>query len=354
MKRLETLRIRPVIVAAAPSWGTKMDESARRSASALPVLLVGAALGAAAAPASFAADFPVKPLRLIAPYGAGGSFDTVARLMANQLTQQLGQTMIVENRPGAAGRIGMEVAVKAPADGYTLFIVGSSQTIVPSVHRKVPYNLEKDVACVSLTATISNTVVVNAAVPANTLAEFVALSKAKPGTIRFGSGGTGGITHLGGEWVKVLTGADLTHVPYKSGALATTAMLAGEVQMNILNLLSALPHIQSGKLKVFGTTSLQRSPQLPNVPTLDEAGAKGYELVEFHSIATQRGAPQAIIDRLNKEIGRALGLPETRERLAQLAAEPRPSTPQECDRYIQAEVAKYSKIVKAVGLNPED
>jgi len=313
------------------------------------------ALSVACGSVALAADaYPSRPIRVIAPYGAGGSYDVIARLMSARLGEQLGQPVLVDNRPGAAGRLGMEIGVKAPPDGHTLIVVGNSQVIVPSVHKVVPYDLAKDLEYVSMVATITNTFVVNPAVPATTVAEFVAWSKGKPGSVRYGSGGTGGITHLGGELFRAMTGADISHVPYKSGALALNAQLGGEVQLNMLNLLNALPHIQSGKLRVLAVTGLKRSTYLPNVPTMDESGAKGFEVQEFHVLAMPRAAPAAIVRRMNQEIGNALASAEVRERLKMQAAEPSPSTPEEARRYVLAEQAKFARIVKQIGLSPED
>jgi tripartite-type tricarboxylate transporter receptor subunit TctC len=312
-------------------------------------------MAAACSPAATAADaYPARPIRVIAPYGAGGSYDVIARLMSARLGEQLGQQVLVDNRPGAAGRLGMEIGIKAPADGHTLVVVGNSQVIVPSVYKVVPYDLSKDLEYVSMVATITNTFVVHPSVPAATVAEFAAWSKGKPGSVRYGSGGTGGVTHLGGELFRTMTGADMLHVPYKAGALALNAQLGGEVQMNMLNLLNALPHIQSGKLRVLAVTGLKRSPYLPNVPTMDESGAKGFEVQEFHVLAMPRGAPAAVVRRMNQEIGNALASSEVQERLKTQAAEPLPSTPAEARRYVLAEQAKFARIVKQIGLSPEN
>jgi len=300
-----------------------------------------------------AEDYPSRPVRLIAPYGAGGSYDVVARLTGQKLGDQLGQQFIVDNRPGATGRIGMELALKGNPDGYTLVTIGNSQTIAPSVHLKVPYDLRKSIAPVGMVATITNTVVIHPSLPAQNLQEFIALAKAKPGTIRFGSGGTGGITHLSGELLANMTGAQMIHVPYKAGALAMNAQIGNEVQMNILNLLNSLPHIKAGRLRGVGVTGLKRSAYLPDMPTVDEQGVRGYEILEFHSLAAPAGTPEAVLARLNAEIGKALAAPDLRERLAQQAAEPAPMTPKETHAYILAEYEKYAKVVKAVGIKPD-
>jgi len=328
-----------------------VSASPRRAVLAVVMSLFAPGMAAAAAPGE---NYPSRPLRVVAPYGPGGSYDVIARLMSARLGEQLGQQVLVDNRPGAAGRLGMEIGIKAPPDGHTMIVVGNSQVIVPSVHKVVPYDLATDLEYVSMVATITNTFVVHPSVPAATVAEFVAWSKGKPGTVRYGSGGTGGITHLGGELFRSMTGADMLHVPYKSGALALNAQLGAEVQMNMLNLLNALPHIQSGKLRVLAVTGLKRSTYLPNVPTMDESGAKGFEVQEFHVLAMPRGTPAFAVARMNQEIGKALASNEVRERLTVQAAEPLHSTPAEARRYVLAEQAKFARVVKQIGLSPED
>lgn len=309
---------------------------------------------AGAVPAALAADgYPARPVRVVAPYGAGGSYDVIARILAQRLGEQTGQPFLVDNRPGAAGRLGMSIGIAAPPDGHTLIVIGNSQTIVPSVFKSVPYDLARDIAYVSLVATISNTYVLSPAIPATTVAEFAAFSRSKPGQMRYGSGGTGGITHLGGELFRGLTNSTMSHVPYKSGALALNAQLAGEVQFNMLNLLNARPHVQSGKLRVLAVTSLKRSAYLPEVPTMDELGFKDFELQEFHVLGMPRATPAQFVRRVNEEIRKALASTEIAERLATQAAEPRPSSPDEARRYVLSEQTKFANVVKQIGLSPE-
>ena len=332
-----------------------MGKRMRSAHRALTTLAIGAGLLAASGMnvADGAETYPSRPLRIIAPYGAGGSYDVIARIMAQKLSEQLGQQVIVDNRPGATGRIGMELGVKSTPDGYTLIVIGSSQTIAPSVHVNVPYDLKSSVAPIMLFANISNTLVVHPSVPAQTVAELVALAKAKPGTIRYGSGGTGGITHLMGELFANLTGTEIVHVPYKAGALAMNAQLGNEVQMNFLNMLNAIPHIKPGRLRGLAVTGLTRSEFLPSLPTLDESGAKGYEVQEFHSLAFPGGTPRALVTRMHGELAKALESDEIKKRLSQQTAEPVLMTPDQTRAFLLAEQAKYAKIVKAVGLKPE-
>ena len=303
---------------------------------------------------SSAADgYPNRPIRIVTPYGAGGSYDVIARIMAQKLGEQMGQQLVVDNRPGATGRIGMELGVKAAPDGYTLLVVGSSQTIAPSVHLNVPYDLKTGLQPLMMFATISNAVVIHPTVPAKNLQEFIALAKAKPGEMHFGSGGTGGITHLAGELFNTMAGVKIDHVPYKSGALATNAVLANEIQFYILNLLNSLPHVQANRLRALAVTGLKRSSFAPNIATLDELGLKGYDVIEFHSMALPPGTPQNIVSRLHGEFTKALKAEDTVKRFAQLAAEITIGSPEEHRAYLLSEQAKYAKIVRAIGLKPD-
>ena len=324
----------------------------RRYASAATQALVIPLL-AAALSASAAETYPNRPLRIVAPYGAGGSYDTIARVMGQKLAEQLGQQVVVDNRPGASGRIGMDLGVKSTADGYTLITVGSSQTIVPSVYVSVPYDLTRSIAPIMMFATITNTLIIHPGVPAHSVSEFVALAKANSGSMYYGSGGTGGITHLAGELFNNLAGTKISHVPFKAGALATISLLGNEVQMNILNMLSSLPHIQTGRLRALAVTGLKRSQYQPALPTLDESGLKGYDVLEFHSLAFPGGTPKAIVARMNSELAKALASGDVKQKLAQQAAEIVITTPEQAAAFVLAEQTKFARIVKAIGLKPE-
>jgi tripartite-type tricarboxylate transporter receptor subunit TctC len=318
------------------------------------VAVLLAAFPVVAATLADAADsWPNRSLRVIVPYGAGGSYDAIARVVSSRLSEQVGQPVIVDNRPGAAGRIAMELAVKSAPDGHALVVIGNSQTIVPSVHVNVPYHLERDFDYVAMVASVNNALLVNPTVPAQTIGEFVTLTRARPGTIRFGSGGAGSSGHLACELLRSMTGADITHVPYKGAALAVTALLSNEVQMYVANLVNAVPHVQSGKARALAVTGVRRSPMLPGVPTLDETVAKGYDFVEFHGIAVPRGTPVPIIARLNQEIGKVLAANDVRVRLSAQGADAAHGTPQAFQKLVLSEEAKYARIVKTVGLKPE-
>ncbi|HSD99482.1 MAG TPA: tripartite tricarboxylate transporter substrate-binding protein, partial [Burkholderiales bacterium] len=232
-----------------------------------------------------AQSYPNRPIRFILPYSPGGSYDAVARLIGQALTERWGQQVIIENRPGAAGRIGMDIVIKATPDGYSLAMLGNNQTITPSVYRTVGYDLARDIDPVGMVATITNVLVLHPSVPAHSVAQLIALAKEKPGTINFGSGGTGGITHLAGELFKSMTGVNIVHVPFKGGAFAVIGTVGGQTQMMLLNTLNAVPHVRANRLRGLAVTSLKRSGYIPELPTLDESGLKGYEIVEWYAVA---------------------------------------------------------------------
>jgi tripartite-type tricarboxylate transporter receptor subunit TctC len=304
-------------------------------------------------PAAAEPPYPNRPVRIIAPYGAGGSYDVIARIMGQKLAEQMGQQFVVDNRPGATGRIGMELGTKSAPDGYTMFVIGSSQTIAPSVYLSVPYDLRTSVQPIMMFATISNAAVIYPTIPAQNLQEFINLAKAAPGSMRFGSGGTGGITHLAGELFATMAGVKMDHVPYKAGALATNAILANEIQFYILNLLNALPHVEAKRLRALAVTGLKRSAFAPSLPTLNELGLTGYDVIEFHSMAFPPGTSKELVGRMHGEFTRALKTEDTVRRFAQLAAEITFTSPQDTGAYLLSEQAKYGKIVKAIGLKPE-
>lgn len=330
-----------------------MSTSARVSLRGLRGLVWAALALAAATSAASAADYPARPIRMLTGFIPGGGSDIAARAVSVKLAELFGHSVVVDNRPGATGRIGMEIGIKSAPDGYTLLVVGSSQTIAPSVHLKVPYDLKTSLQPLMMFATISNAAVIHPSVPAQNLQEFINLAKAKPGAMRFGSGGTGGITHLAGELFANLAGVKIDHVPYKAGALATNAILANEIQFYILNLLNSLPHVEAKRLRALAVTGLKRSSFAPALSTLDEMGLKGYDVIEFHSMALPAGTPKNIVTRLHSEFTRALKSDDTIKRFAQLAAEITIGTPEQHLAYLLSEQAKYAKIVKAIGLKPD-
>jgi len=300
-----------------------------------------------------AQSYPSRPIRFILPYSPGGSYDAVARLIGLALTVRWGQQVVVENRPGAAGRIGMEVGIKATPDGYSLIMLGNNQTITPSVHRIVPYDLSRDIDPVGMVATITNVLVVHPGVPAHTVAQLIALAKEKPGTINFGSGGTGGITHLAGELFKSMAGVKIVHVPFKGGFFAVMGVVGGETQMMLLNTLNAVPHVRANRLRGLAVTSLKRSGYIPELPTLDESGLKGYEIVEWYAVAVPTGTPKQIIGKLSGEITGIMNSTDMKEKLSRQNADSAPGKPEELSAFLKADLAKYARIVRDAGIKPE-
>ncbi|MGQ0749251.1 MAG: Bug family tripartite tricarboxylate transporter substrate binding protein, partial [Betaproteobacteria bacterium] len=283
-------------------------------------LLAFACLCTAALPA-YAQTYPTRPIRFVLPYSPGGSYDALARVLAQALTERFGQQVLVENRPGAATRIGTEALIKSPPDGYAIGMFGNSLTIAPHVYKQVNYDIERDLAPIGMVAIIAQMLVVHPSLPVKSTADLVSLAKSRPGQLHFGSGGTGGMTHLSGELFKSIAGVQLVHVPYKGSAPAMRELIAGQTQLMLLNLLNAIPMVNAGKLRGLAVTSLQRSRFVPGMPTLHESGLKGYEIVEWYGMAAPARTPQDIIARLHGEIVKIGNTDDFRNKLAQQSAE---------------------------------
>jgi tripartite-type tricarboxylate transporter receptor subunit TctC len=311
-----------------------------------------AALLAACAGTALAQSYPTKTVRMIVPFPAGGATDIVARLVAQKLTEGWGQQVIVDNRGGAAGTIGSDLAAKAAPDGYTI-LVGTSSThaVAPSLYSRLPYDPVKDFAPVVGLATSTITLSAHPSVPASNVKGLIALAKAKPDALSFASSGAGGISHLVGEMFKHQAGIQMLHVPYKGDAPALTDLVGGQVSLMFGTAVAFLPYIHSGKLKALAVTSLKRSPVLPNVPTVSESGLKGFEALQWFGIFAPAGTPRAIVTRINADTQKAVNTPEVKDRLAQLASEPLPGTPEQFGAFQRAEVAKWAKVVKAAGVH---
>ena len=323
---------------------------ARSLAGFLIVVTTGLSWTAAAA----AQTYPNRPIRLLIPFSPGGSYDAIARMLAQSLTDAWGQQVVVDNRPGAAGRIGTEMAAKATPDGYTMSLFGNNQTIAPAVHRSVPYDIERDFAPVTMVAEIANVLVVHPSVPAKSVSDLIALAKAKPGQLNFGSGGTGGATHFAGELFKNSAGINIVHVPYKGTAPAMVELLGGQVQIMLLNTLNTIPHVKSGKLRGLAVSSLKRSRFLPELPTLDESGLKGYDFTEWYAVLVPAKTPKDVVAKLHTELVRIVATSETREQLARQGAEPVTGTPAQLAAFIKTDLAKNARIVKQAGIKPEN
>jgi len=299
--------------------------------------------------AAQASDFPNKAIRLVVPFPPGGATDAAARLVAVKMSEHWGQPVLVDNRAGAGGNVGSDLVAKSPADGYTLVMgVTGSHAINTSLYSKMPYDPVADFVAISQVAVVPNVLVVHPSVPAKNLAELVALAKKEPGKLNYASLGNGTAAHLGMEMLKSDAGVDITHVPYKGSAPAVSDLLAGQVQMMVDGLPSALPHIKAGKLRAIALTSLHRSPSLPELPIIAET-YPGFYADAWSGLFVPKGTPQPVVDKLSTEVQRILKLPDVREKLAALGAEPVGSTQTEFTAHVRREIDKWAKVVKASG-----
>lgn len=297
--------------------------------------------------------YPAKPIRWIVPFPPGGPADLLARAVGPKLQEAFGQSVVVENRPGAAGNLGVDQAAKSPADGYTLVIVPTGNiTVNPTLFPNLPYKVS-DLAPVTLMANVENVLVVNPGVAAKSMQDLVALAKAKPGSLSFASPGPGSQAHLAGEFVKFAAGVDLTHVAYKGTGPALNDLLGGQISMMFSQTSSALPHIKAGKLRAIGSASARRSAVLPEVPTVAEQGFPGFEATSWYALMVPAGTPQDVIARLHAETVKAVRSPDLKERLAGLGAEAVGNTPAELAAQIQRESARWAEVIRKQGLKAE-
>ncbi len=306
---------------------------------------------AAGSPA-WAADYPTKPVKWIVPYPPAGTTDVLARIVAQWLTEKMGQPFVVENRPGAGNNLGTEAVVNAPADGYTMLLVNPANGINATLYKDLKFNFIRDIAPVAGIVRTPNVMEVTASFPAKTVAEFITYCKANPGKINMASSGSGTSVHLSGELFKSMTGCDMLHVPYKGAGPALTDLIGGQVHVMFDNLPSSAGHIRSGKLRALGVTSEGREPSLPGVQAIGET-VTGYEATAWFGIGMPKGTPKDVIEKVNAEVNRALADPKMRERLAELGGRPIPGTPEDFGRTIAAETAKWEKVVNASGAKVE-
>jgi tripartite-type tricarboxylate transporter receptor subunit TctC len=299
-------------------------------------------------------SYPSRPVKLLVGVPPGGTTDLVARVVGDQLGRQLGQPIVIENRGGAGGNIAAEAAAKSPADGHTLFLgpVGT-MTINPFVYAKMPFDTQRDFVAISQLTSLPIVMVVHPGVPAKNLREFIAYARARPGQASFASGGNGTQTHLAGEMLKSMTGIDMLHVPYKGTSPAMVDLLAGRVTAMFDQIATALPHIRSGKLVAIGVTTARRAPVAPEIPTLAESGAPGFDATTWHGLFAPAGTPREIISRLNAEVVKALGNAELIERFKANGVDPVSSSPEQFAAMVQAEIDRWRDAVKAAGLKPE-
>jgi len=315
-------------------------------------VLAGAAAAGLAMPA-LAQGYPSKPIRLVVPYSAGGGADTTARLIAPKLQEALGQTVVIDNKPGAGGTIGDDAVAKAAPDGHTLLIGAFAHAVNPSLMAKMPFRTPDDFAPISLLVTVPELLVVTPSFPAKTVGELVAMAKAQPGKLSYGSSGNGSAQHLAAELFKMRTGTDIQHVPYKGGALAVADVAAGHVPFYFGNMSAALPQAQAGRVRALAVTSPQRSPAAPEVPTMAESGVSGCEISEWNALLAPAGTPPAAIERICAEVVKILNQPETKSKFADLGARTVGSTPAELAAFLRAEQAKWAEVVAAAGIKIE-
>ena len=314
------------------------------------VVLAGLTLAAGAAVAQ---GYPAKPVRVVVPFPAGGGIDTVARLLSPRLSEMIAQPIVIDNRVGASGTIGTDAVAKAAPDGYTLLATFASHALNASLYSKLPYDTERDFAPITLIATVPNILVITPSLPVNSVKELIALAKRRPGELLYASIGPGTPAHLSAELFNTMAGVKMTHVPYKGAAASIVALISGESQLTFTTVLIALPHVQSGRLRALGVGSLKRSAVMRDVPTIDEAGLKGYESIAWYGLLAPAKTPAAIVDLWQRDTAKALQIPEVRERLLAQGAEPVGSTPAQFATVIGDDMRKWGKIVRETGAKAE-
>lgn len=317
-------------------------------------LLCALAAALAVPPAALAQAWPTKPVRLVITYPPGGNTDLVGRALAQKMSESVGQQVVVDNRGGAGGVMGSMITAQAAPDGYTIMLGTSAGMVInPLLSRKLTYDPVRDFAPVSMVVIVPQLLVVNPQLPVKNVRELIALAKAKPGSLNAGSSGVGTPNHFGTELLKWLAGVDIVHVPYKGGAPALTDLLGGQIQMAFSSIPAVLPHVKAGRLVALGIGSAKRSPALPNVPTIAEAGVPGYEYTTWYGVFAPAKTPPPLIARLNAEIIKAVQSPDIKDRFTALGGDPEPGTPDELRAYMAAESAKWAKIIKAANIRIE-
>ena len=297
-----------------------------------------------------AQQYPAKPIRLIVPFVAGGSADVLSRVLAQRLTQQYGQQVVVENRPGSGGHVGAEAAARAAPDGYTIVFGTIGIHAAYTIYSKLNYDPSRDLQPVSMYADVPNILVVHPSVPVKNVKEFIALAKSNPGRLNFGTAGSGSSTHMAGEWFKLYTGVNLTHVPYKGSAQAMQDLLGGQIELMFENLPTAIAQVRAGKIRSLGMTSRERSPSMPEVPTLAETGVPGFEATAWFTIAAPAKVPADIIRKLNVDMNAFLKAPEMQQRWIDMGVVPLGGSPADAEKFFVVEREKWGKVIKAAGL----
>jgi tripartite-type tricarboxylate transporter receptor subunit TctC len=316
-----------------------------------PPVIAGMAIGLMASPLAHAAPYPEKSVRVIVGLAVGGGTDISARILAQKLSETLGQSFIVDNRPGAGSILGIELAAKSPPDGYTLLMVSPEFAVNPSLHGKVPYDAVRDFAPIAQVVYGQYFLSARPATPYNSIRELIAYAKANPRQLNYASSGTGSANHLAGELFKTMAGIDMVHVPYKGSGPSVTALLSGEVQTVFSSTTAIIQHVRAGRAKALAVTGPKRASIAPEIPTVAEAGLPGYVVTGWFGLLAPAQTPPAIVERLNAEVNRVL--PSLRERYAELGTELVGGTPREFGAFIKSELAKWAQVVKASGAKPE-
>jgi tripartite-type tricarboxylate transporter receptor subunit TctC len=316
--------------------------------------LLAAALVLASIGTALAQPYPSKPVRVIVGFPAGGGVDITARIFTTKLSEIWGSTIIVENRSGAGSTVAADMVVKSPPDGYTLMLVSiASHGIAPSMYKKLPYDTIRDFAPISLIGKTPNVLNVHPSLPARSVQEFVALAKANPGNIQYGSGGIGTSPHLSMELFKSMTRIDIMHIPYKGGAQALADLMGGHVSAMLGNLAEQIGAIKAGKVRAIGISSAKRNPLLPNVPTIAESGVPGFEVTAWYGLAGQAAMPKPVQDKLHADMMKALKMPDLQQRLLEQGIDPAPLTQEQFADFIKSEIARWNKVATDAGIKPE-
>ena len=293
--------------------------------------------------------YPNKPIRLVAPFSPGGATDVLARIVGQKITERMGQPVVIENRVGAGGNIGAEQVAKAAPDGYTLLMGGVPHAIGMSLYTKLGYDMVKDLSAIAETASFPSLIVLHPSLPVKSVKELIALAKARPGQLNFGSAGNGSPNHLALELFDTMAGVKMVHIPYKGSGQVIGDLIAGQLQLASMGLPIAMPHVQSGKLRAIALTGTTRSPLMPNLPTVAEAGLAGFDVTSWYGVFGPAALPREIVARLNTEIGNAITAPDLKEKLTALGAEPSVKTPEKFAQYVREEIVKWAKVVKESG-----
>ena len=316
--------------------------------------LLAALIGALLVPTAWGQGYPDKAIRLVVPYPPGGVTDLLGRLVGPKMAELLGRSVVIDNRGGAGGTIGANAVAKSPPDGYTLLVVAGGHTLAPNLYAKLPYDIVKDFAPISILVKTIYLLVLHPSIPAKSVKELIALAKAKPGALSYASAGVGNLGHLSAEMFSAMANIKMTHVPYKGDNPAIADLLGGQVDLGFFATSVTASHIKAGKLRALAVTSAQRTPLMPDVPTVAEAGGlKGYDISSWMGVVAPAGTPAEIVNRLNTTMAKIVTPPDFKERFATLGFEPAVNTPEEFSAFIKAEVEKFAKLAKAAGVKPE-